>query len=75
MRPVAEAFKDFPILQREHKGRPIAYLDSGATTQFPTQVVKALEEHMLNHNGNPHRGAHVLAMEASEAYETTRDVV
>ena len=75
MKPIAEAYKDFPILTRTHRGKRIAYLDSGATTQIPVPVMKALETHMANHNGNPHRGAHVLAMEASEAYEGARDVV
>ena len=75
MKPIAEAYKDFPILTRTHRGKRIAYLDSGATTQIPVPVMKALETHMANHNGNPHRGAHVLAMDASEAYEGARDVV
>ena len=75
MRRVEEAYKDFPILQRTHKGHRLAYLDSGATAQLPTQVQEALTNHIKNHNGNPHRGAHILALEASEAYESTRDVV
>lgn len=75
MRNIAEARQDFPIFERTYKGHHLVYLDNGATTQIPKQVTAALEEHMLHHNGNPHRGAHVLAMEASEAYESTRDVV
>ena len=75
MRSVAEAYKDFPILKKEHKGHRIVYLDSGATTQMPEAVLNALHKHLTEHNGNPHRGAHVLAVEASEAYETTRDAV
>ena len=75
MKSVAEAYKDFPILQRTHNGHPLVYLDSGATTQVPNAVIDALEKHLKNHNGNPHRGAHVLAVEASEAYETARDTV
>ena len=67
--------KIFPILQREHKGHRLVYLDSGATTQVPEYVINALETHLKNHNGNPHRGAHILAVEASEAYETARDTV
>ena len=46
MKPIAEAYKDFPILSRTHRGNRIAYLDSGATTQIPVQVMKALETHM-----------------------------
>ena len=75
MKSIAEAYKDFPILQREHKGHRLVYLDSGATTQVPENVINALETHLKNHNGNPHRGAHILAVEASEAYETARDTV
>ncbi|WP_298705174.1 SufS family cysteine desulfurase [uncultured Veillonella sp.] len=75
MRSVAEAYQDFPILKKEHKGHRIVYLDSGATTQMPEPVLNALHKHLTEHNGNPHRGAHILAVEASEAYETTRDAV
>ena len=53
MKPIAEAYKDFPILERTHRGNRIAYLDSGATTQIPVPVIKALETHMTTHNGNP----------------------
>lgn len=75
MKPITEAYKDFPILQREHAGKRIVYLDSGATAQIPQPVIDALVTHMTEHNGNPHRGAHILAMEASEAYENARDRV
>ena len=47
--------KDFPILEN----RKIAYLDSGATTQKPIQVIKAIEEYYEKNNANPHRGASV----------------
>lgn len=75
MKSIAEAYKDFPILKKEHNGHRIVYLDSGATSQMPQPVIDALEEHVTKHNGNPHRGAHILAVEASEAYETSRDKV
>ena len=75
MKPIQDAYKDFPILQRTHNGHKLVYLDSGATAQRPTYVLEAAMEHMSKHNGNPHRGAHVLAVEASEAYESTRDTV
>lgn len=65
---VEEIKKDFPILQN----RNIAYLDSGATTQKPLQVIKAVEEFYENYNANPHRGAYSLSMEATEKYEDTR---
>ena len=60
--------KDFPILEN----REIAYLDSGATTQKPKQVIKAVEDFYEKYNANPHRGAYTLSMEATEKYEETR---
>ena len=60
--------KDFPILEN----RKIAYLDSGATTQKPIQVIKKIEEYYEKNNANPHRGAYTLSMEATEEYENTR---
>ncbi len=59
---------DFPIL----KNRDIAYLDSGATTQKPKQVIEAIDKYYENYNANPHRGAYSLSIEATEAYEDTR---
>ena len=72
MKPITEAYKDFPILNKTHNGNRVIYLDSGATAQIPQVVVDRLVEHMTQHNGNPHRGSHVLAVEASEAYENAR---
>lgn len=60
--------KDFPLLENKE----IAYLDSGATTQKPIQVIKAVEEFYERYNANPHRGAYTLSMEATEKYEETR---
>ena len=60
--------KDFPLLENEN----IAYLDSGATTQKPIQVIKAVEEFYQKYNANPHRGAYSLSVEATEQYENTR---
>lgn len=60
--------KDFPIL----KNRNITYLDSGATTQKPIQVIRAIEEFYEKYNANPHRGAYSLSMDATEVYENTR---
>lgn len=59
---------DFPLLNN----RNIAYLDSGATTQKPIQVIKAIENFYENYNANPHRGAYSLSVEATEIYEDTR---
>lgn len=65
---IEEIKKDFPILQNKE----ITYLDSGATTQKPTQVIKAVEEFYEKYNANPHRGAYSLSIEATQAYENTR---
>lgn len=65
--------KDFPILSRTVRGdRPLVYLDSGATSQKPTAVLDA-ERHYYEHiNAAVHRGAHQLAEEATDAYESAR---
>ena len=63
-----EIKKDFPILENKN----ITYLDSGATTQKPIQVIKAVEEFYQKYNANPHRGAYSLSVEATEQYENTR---
>lgn len=60
--------KDFPILENKN----ITYLDSGATTQKPIQVIKAVDEFYEKYNANPHRGAYSLSVEATEVYENTR---
>ena len=60
--------KDFPLLEN----RNITYLDSGATTQKPVQVINALKDFYENYNANPHRGAYTLSIEATELYENTR---
>lgn len=65
---VQEIKKDFPLLENQN----ITYLDSGATTQKPIQVIKAVEEFYEQYNANPHRGAYTLSMEATEKYEETR---
>ena len=59
---------DFPIL----KNRNIAYLDSGATTQKPIQVINSITNFYENYNANPHRGAYSLSQDATEIYENTR---
>lgn len=60
--------KDFPIFENKN----IVYLDSGATTQKPIQVINAMDEFYKNSNANPHRGAYALSVEATEVYENTR---
>ena len=63
--------KDFPLLEN----RNITYLDSGATTQKPIQVINAIEKFYKENNANPHRGAYTLSIEATEAYESTRQKI
>ena len=63
--------RDFPILEN----RDIAYLDSGATTQKPIQVINAIKEFYEKNNANPHRGAYTLSIEATEVYESTRQKI
>ena len=65
---IEEIKKDFPLLEN----RDIAYLDSGATTQKPKEVIEAIKKYYENSNANPHRGAYSLSIEATEQYENTR---
>ncbi|MGH3939258.1 MAG: cysteine desulfurase [Pseudonocardiaceae bacterium] len=64
---------DFPILSRTVRdGRPLVYLDSGATSQRPRQALDAERAFLEQHNAAVHRGAHQLAEEATDAYESAR---
>ena len=63
--------QDFPLLQNSK----ITYLDSGATSQKPLQVIHAVQEFYEKYNANPHRGAYTLSMEATEIYENTRQKI
>lgn len=67
--------KDFPILETQVNGHQIVYFDNGATTQRPLPVVNAVVDYVTHQNGNPHRGAHIFAISASEAYDTSKEVV
>ena len=66
---------DFPILDSEVNGKPLVYLDSGATAQKPQQVIRCIENLYKRHNANIHRGVHRLSEEATELYEAARDRV
>ncbi|MCK9869769.1 cysteine desulfurase [Nocardiopsis dassonvillei] len=73
---VAAIREDFPILSRTVRdGRPLVYLDSGATSQKPRQVLDAEREFYERHNAAVHRGAHQLAEEATDAYEAARETI
>ena len=66
---------DFPILSREVRGMPLVYLDSGATSQRPSVVLDAERHFYETSNAAVHRGAHALAEEATDAYESARSII
>ena len=71
-RKVNEYLRDFPILQTKMNGRPIVYLDNGATTQKPETVIRAVADYCTYCNANPHRGAYELSIKATDIYERAR---
>ncbi|MGX7744240.1 family 2A encapsulin nanocompartment cargo protein cysteine desulfurase [Rhodopseudomonas parapalustris] len=72
----ANVFKrDFPILQETVNGRPLVWLDNGATTQKPQCVIDRLVQFYTHENSNIHRAAHTLAARSTDAYEAARDKV
>ena len=66
---------DFPILGRTVYGKPLVYLDNGATTQKPRAVVEAITNEYYNTNANVHRGVHFLSQQATELHEASRETV
>ena len=66
---------DFPILSREVYGKPLVYLDNGATTQKPRCVVDAITDEYYSVNANVHRGVHFLSQQATELHEASRETV
>lgn len=67
--------EDFPILSRTVYGKPLVYLDNGATTQKPRCVVDAMTEEYYNVNANVHRGVHFLSQRATDLHEQSRETV
>ena len=67
--------KDFPILGRKIRDKPLVYFDNAATTQKPLSVIDAIRDYYMNYNSNIHRAVHQMAEEATHAYETTRQKV
>ena len=67
--------RDFPILRREVRGKPLSYLDNAATTQRPEPVIAAIADYYRHDNANIHRGVHFLAERATSASEAARDTV
>ena len=72
---IADIRNDFPILGREVYGKPLVYLDNGATTQKPRTVVDAITEEYYSVNANVHRGVHFLSQEATKLHEASRERV
>ena len=66
---------DFPILGRTVYGKPLVYLDNGATTQKPRCVIEAITNEYYNTNANVHRGVHFLSQQATELHEASRETV
>ncbi len=67
--------EDFPILSRTVYGKPLVYLDNGATTQKPRCVVDAMVEEYYSVNANVHRGVHFLSQQATNLHEASRETV
>lgn len=67
--------EDFPILARQIYWKPLVYLDNGATTQKPRQVVEAMVDEYYNVNANVHRGVHFLSQQATDLHEASREAV
>ncbi|MBP5792094.1 MAG: cysteine desulfurase, partial [Spirochaetaceae bacterium] len=66
---------DFPILQEKINGNDLVWLDNGATTQRPRQVIDRISYYYEHENSNVHRGAHTLAARSTDAYENARNIV
>ena len=72
---LAQIRDDFPILSELIHGQPLVWLDNGATTQRPKQVIDRISYYYTHENSNVHRGAHTLAARSTDAYEAARDTV
>lgn len=69
---ISKIRNDFPILKREVNGKPLVYLDNGATTQKPKFVIDAITNYYEEMNSNVHRGVHYLSQLSTDAFEVTR---
>lgn len=75
MYDITKVREDFPILSRTVYGKPLIYLDNGATTQKPLCVLDAMQEEYLNVNANVHRGVHWMSQQATDLHEAARETV
>ena len=73
--PIEKVRASFPALEREVNGRPVAYLDSGASAQRVLASIQTVDRYERRHHSNVHRGSHTLSAEATEAYEGARATV
>ena len=69
MYDITKVRESFPILSRTVYGKPLIYLDNGATTQKPLCVLDAMQEEYLNVNANVHRGVHWMSQQATDLHE------
>ena len=72
MKPTRNIAADFPILHQEINGKPLIYLDNGASSQKPQVVIDAITKYYTEINANIHRGVHTLSQKATDAYEEAR---
>jgi cysteine desulfurase / selenocysteine lyase len=70
---VAAVRREFPVLARMVRGKPLTYLDNGASAQRPNSVIAAVDDYERHHHANIHRGVHTLSQEATALYEGARD--
>lgn len=75
MYDITKVRDSFPILSRTVYGKPLVYLDNGATTQKPLCVLDAMQEEYLNVNANVHRGVHWMSQQATDLHEAARETV
>ncbi|MCR9012954.1 aminotransferase class V-fold PLP-dependent enzyme [Gabonibacter chumensis] len=75
MLDVCKIREDFPILEEKVYGKPLVYLDNGATSQRPRRVVEKMTEYYLRYNSNVHRGVHFLSNKCTDANEEAREIV
>jgi cysteine desulfurase / selenocysteine lyase len=73
--PIDKVRASFPALEREVHGRPVAYLDSGASSQRVLASIQAVDRYERRHHSNVHRGTHTLSAEATAAYEGARATI
>ncbi len=74
-RRIAEIRRDFPILNRKVNDKPLVYLDNGASTQMPKQVIDTISAYHTYHHSNVHRGVHTLSQESTDLYEEARETL